>query len=152
MLGSLKKWMTANLPAEQGVQPLGRTDAELAMAALLVELARADFTENPREYAEIRSLLAGWLGSPHRVDGLLAEARDKADRAVSLHEFTRQLNRELTEAEKLEVVGMLWKVSMADGRIDAHEGHLVRKVAGLLHVRERDLIRLKLAVQDGNPS
>ena len=66
---------------------------------------------------------------------------------VRTAEFTRQLNAEFSEDQKWGVVEMLWRVSLADGRIDAHEGHLVRKVAGLLHVRDRDLVRLRLKVE-----
>ena len=148
MIGSLKKWVAENLNSGADSGSVAKTDVELALAALLVELARADFQENREEFATIRNLLARYLRDPGRVDALLNEARGQADRAVSLHEFTRQLNLEFSEPQKLEVVEMLWRVSRADGRIDAHEGHLVRKVAGLLHVRERDLIRLKLKTQD----
>jgi uncharacterized tellurite resistance protein B-like protein len=150
MIGGLKKWVATNLKTASESHSLARNDVELALAALLVELARADFAENPEEFAEIRDLLARYLKAPERVDALLKEAGHRADRAVSLHEFTRELNAELSEPQKLEVVEMLWQVSLSDGRIDAHEGHLVRKVAGLLHVRERDLVRLKIKVQDDN--
>jgi uncharacterized tellurite resistance protein B-like protein len=148
MIAGLKKWVSTNLKTASESHSLPRNDVELALAALLVELARADFAVNPAEFAEIRDLLARYLRAPERVDALLNEAENRADRAVSLHEFTRQLNLELSEPQKLEVVEMLWRVSLADGRIDAHEGHLVRKVAGLLHVRERDLVRLRIRVQE----
>jgi uncharacterized tellurite resistance protein B-like protein len=148
MIPGLKKWVDANLKAGGSVLAQPRDDAELALAALLVELARADFAEDPEEFAEIRTVLGRYLKAPDRVDALLGEAARRADRAVSLHEFTRQLNLELAEERKLEVIEMLWRVSLADGRIDAHEGHLVRKVAGLLHVRERDLVRLRIKVQE----
>jgi hypothetical protein len=42
------------------------------------------------------------------------------------------------------IVRMLWEVSFADGHAGSHEQHLVRKVAGLLHVPHRDFIRMKL--------
>ena len=148
MIAGLRKWVSTTLKTASESHSLPRNDVELALAALLVELARADFVENPEEFAEIRDLLARYLQAPERVDALLNEAAHRADRAVSLHEFTRQLNLELSEPQKLEVVEMLWRVSLADGRIDAHEGHLVRKVAGLLHVRERDLVRLRIRVQE----
>jgi uncharacterized tellurite resistance protein B-like protein len=38
---------------------------------------------------------------------------------------------------------MLWKVSCADGKIDAHEEHLVRKVADLLYVPHARFIQAK---------
>ena len=71
-----------------------------------------------------------------------------ASESHSLPRNDVELALALTEPQQLEVVEMLWRVSRADGRIDAHEGHLVRKVAGLLHVRERDLVRLRIRVQE----
>ena len=41
---------------------------------------------------------------------------------------------------------MLWQVSHADGRIDKHEEQLVQRIAGLLHISDRDRVRLKLKV------
>jgi uncharacterized tellurite resistance protein B-like protein len=38
-------------------------------------------------------------------------------------------------------------VAAADGRIDAHEEHLLRKLADLLYIPHADYIRAKLAAQ-----
>ncbi|HLS81570.1 MAG TPA: TerB family tellurite resistance protein [Steroidobacter sp.] len=123
---------------------------ELTTAALLVELARSDFSQSTAEVDAIRHLLQRRFSlSDAALDKLLADAQLRADRAVSLHEFTHRINRELPEEEKLEIVEMLWRVSHADGRIDKHEEHLIRRVAGLLHVADRDRVRMKLKVVVG---
>ena len=80
------------------------------------------------------------------METLLTQARTRADSAVSLHEFTHRLNRELPANEKLGIVEMLWQVSHADGRIDKHEEQLIQRIAGLLHISDRDRVRLKLKV------
>lgn len=122
-----------------------REPLDLATAALLIELARADFSESSAEIAAIRQILGRRFGlSEQAVDELLVKAMHRADRAVSLHEFTHRLNTQLPEAEKLAIVEMLWQVSNADGHIDKHEEHLIRRIAGLLHVSDRDRVRLKL--------
>jgi uncharacterized tellurite resistance protein B-like protein len=145
MIGSLKKIFGAE-PAVQGVLE-HREPLELATAALLVELSRSDFSESASEQEAIRHVLQRRFGlSEEALDKLLAEATRRADRAVSLHEFTHRLNRELPEADKLAIVEMLWRVSHADGRIDKHEEHLIQRVAGLLHISDRDRVRLKLKV------
>jgi uncharacterized tellurite resistance protein B-like protein len=145
MIGSLKKIFGAE-PAVQGVLE-HREPLELATAALLVELSRSDFSESATELEAIRHVLERRFGlSEEALDKLLAEATRRADRAVSLHEFTHRLNRELPEADKLAIVEMLWRVSHADGRIDKHEEHLVQRIAGLLHISDRDRVRLKLKV------
>jgi uncharacterized tellurite resistance protein B-like protein len=145
MIGSLKKIFGAE-PAVQGVLE-HREPLELATAALLMELARSDFSESASELEAIRHVLERRFGlSAEALEKLLAEATRRADRAVSLHEFTHRLNRELPEADKLAIVEMLWRVSHADGRIDKHEEHLIQRIAGLLHISDRDRVRLKLKV------
>lgn len=124
-----------------------REPFELATAALLLELARADFSESDKEVLAIRQLLQKRFElTDEALDALMGNARRRVDRAVSLHEFTHRLNQELPEPDKLAIVEMLWRVSHADGRIDKHEEQLVRRIAGLLHISDRDRVRLKLKV------
>lgn len=145
MIGSLKKIFGAEPPVQGMLE--GREPLELATAALLVELARSDFSESTAELDAIRHLLRARFGlSEAAVETLIADAGRRADRAVSLHEFTHRLNRELPEEEKLAIMEMLWRVSQADGQIDKHEEQLIQRLAGLLHISDRDRVRLKLKV------
>lgn len=124
-----------------------REPFELATAALLLELARSDFSESDKEVAAIRHLLQKRFElTDDALDVLMVNAARRVDKAVSLHEFTHRLNRELPEEDKLAIVEMLWRVSHADGRIDKHEEQLVQRIAGLLHISDRDRVRLKLKV------
>lgn len=145
MIGRLKEIFGAT-PLPQGVLEQ-REPLELATAALLVELARSDFSESAEELAAIRHLLEKRFGvGPDAMEKLLEDASRRADRAVSLHEFTHRLNNELPASEKIAIVEMLWRVSYADKRIDKHEEHLITRIAGLLHVSDRDRVRTKLRV------
>jgi len=145
MIETLKR-MFAGQPAAQGLLEQ-REPIELATAALLIELARSDFAEDSAELDAIRQLLQKHFDlDADAVERLLAEAGRRADAAVSLHEFTHRLNTELPEREKLGIVEMLWRVSHADGRIDKHEEQLIQRIAGLLHISDRDRVRLKLKV------
>jgi uncharacterized tellurite resistance protein B-like protein len=126
-----------------------RDPHEVATAALLIELARSDFSESAEEKLAVRHLLQRRFNlSEQQLDRLIADAEQRVNHAVSLHEFTHRLNRELSEADKLAVIEMLWRVSHADGHVDKHEEHLVARIAGLLHVSDRDRIRMKLKVID----
>ena len=145
MLAHLKR-IFGNEPVAGGLLE-DREPFELATAALLLELARADFSESSAEIEAIVHLLQRRFALDEAaVRQLIKDAGKRADRAVSLHEFTHRLNRELPEGDKLAIVEMLWRVSHADGRIDKHEEHLVQRIAGLLHVSDRDRVRLKLKV------
>src|SRR5262245_7766788 len=88
---------------------------ELATAALLIELAHADFAVAGSELMAVRQLLEQHFGlTGEALQALMTEAARRLDRAVSLHEFTYQLDRELAHDDKLAVIEMLWRVSNAD--------------------------------------
>ena len=82
--------------------------------------------------------------SPEQARELAAAAESHADDATSLFPFTRLITSECSMEDRIRIVRMLWEVSCADGHIDAHEEHLVRKVADLLYVPHSEFIRAKL--------
>jgi uncharacterized tellurite resistance protein B-like protein len=116
----------------------------VATAALLVELARADFREDVVENEAIFDLLRRHFAlSAEESEALMQSAEQEADAAVSLHGFTRLLNDELDAVEKARVVELLWRVGFADERLHRYEDHLVRKVAELLYVPHSEVVRLR---------
>lgn len=120
---------------------------ELATALLLLELGRADFDFGELEQARIRELLAARFAlTAEQVEALLREARTDVGQAVSLHSYVQTLNQRLDGEGKRALMTMLWQVAWADGRLDKHEEHLLRRLADLLYVPMADYIRIKLAV------
>ncbi len=116
----------------------------LAMAALLVEAARADHHVKEAELEEIGTLLAVRLDlDAAKASDLVHRARAAVEDSVSLYEFTRPLQESLSYSQKEELVRMLWHVALADRRLDKYEDYLVGKVAELLYVARGDVLRLK---------
>jgi uncharacterized tellurite resistance protein B-like protein len=120
----------------------------VATALLLIEVARADYQSDLTEDAAAFALLKEFFALGDEETALLLdEARREADHAVSLQTFTRRLHEQLTVEEKHRVVEMLWKVALADRRLDKLEDYLVRKVADLLYVSHSDLVRIRNRVR-----
>ncbi len=116
----------------------------LATAALLMEISRADqhiSSEERRTMAELVSRVYELEEDDARE--LMLEAEITANDSVSLHEFTRVLNEQLSREERIRIVEMLWEVANADGHIDEYEDYYVRKIADLIHVSHSDFIRMK---------
>jgi uncharacterized tellurite resistance protein B-like protein len=129
--------------------PAAREQAlRVATALLLIEVARADYADDYAEDKTIRASLKQFFALDDTQASLLfEEARSAADQAVELQQFTRRLHEQLSTAEKLRVVEMLWQVALADSRLDKHEDHLVRRIAELLYVPHSDLIRIRNRVR-----
>jgi uncharacterized tellurite resistance protein B-like protein len=133
--------------------PDSAEDAQrLAAAVLLLEVARADYEHQPAERAALRAGLAREFKVPEAVlDALLSQAEQKAQQSVSLFEFVQTLNRTLSPDQKRSLLNLLWEVAHADGRVDPHEEHLLRRIADLLHLSHADFIRGKLAAVEKKP-
>ena len=124
---------------------------ELASAALLIEVARADFEITPEELARLIDLLATTFDmSPEDVKLVTQQANDQVENAVSLHDFTRVINEHCSPEERNELVGLMWDVAAADGDLSKYEDHLIRRVADLLYVPHQEFIRLKHQALTGN--
>lgn len=121
----------------------------LATAALLIEVARADYDYDPIEFARLLELVASRFSlAPDDALELANTADQRVDDSVSLHEFTRVLHENLTVDEKAEVVVLLWEVAYVDGRLDMHEDSLVLKISDLLYVPRGEVMRSKDAVKN----
>ena len=120
----------------------------LATAALLVEVARADFQEDDIEKDEVCDLLTNHFElEKSEVLALFDRATTAVDESIALQPFTETLRKSLSEEEREFVVEMMWIVVYADGVKDQNEEYLVRKVAGLLHVPQQRFIAAKLRVE-----
>lgn len=147
-LGKIKKVLLGEKAyAESASHPEDRQ--QLALAALLVEMARADFDESEDEHAAISRLLERHFAlSEAESSALLERAANAMDEAVSLFDFTRALHDSLDYEQKLAVVELLWQVALSDERLDKYEEYLMAKVGDLLYVSRSDIIRLRNEVTE----
>ena len=125
--------------------PARADEDRLAAAVLLLEVARADDAHHPLERATLRAGLAREFAvSEDALDALLDDAALRAKQSVSLFDFVQTLNRRLAPEKKRELLALLWDVAHADGVVDPHEEHLIRRLGDLLHLSHADFIRAKL--------
>ena len=116
----------------------------MATAVLMIDVARADHVFDDSEFDSVLALVEKHFGlPPEDAAELVNDASDKAEELTSAHEFTQVLHRHLDEDEKARIVGLLWQIAYADGRLDKYEDALVRKISDLLYVSRGRVMRLK---------
>ncbi|GAB2804052.1 TerB family tellurite resistance protein [Halomonas shantousis] len=121
---------------------------ELATAALLCEIVRADYHTDPSELKALRKMLqARFSLDPDEVEELMTLAEQEADQAVDHFQFVHLINERYDYDDKVALVELMWRLAYADQQLDAYEEHRIRKLADLLFVSHSDFIRCKLQVQ-----
>ena len=127
---------------------LGREDADrtgernnpaFALAVLLIEVARSDDGVEDRAQGVIQRALALRFGLDRsEVIRLIKAAEERATRATDLFHFTRVVVENFTEEERIGVIEILWEVVYSNGVLTGDEDALIRRVAGLIYVSDRD--------------
>lgn len=117
----------------------------LAAGALLFEIVRADNKVEEAERTVMKAALQSTFNlTADQVVEIMGLSEVKSRAATSLYEFTSLLDSEFSAEQKKRIVELLWLVAFADGRKDPEEEHLIRKIAGLLHVAHPDFIDAKI--------
>ena len=123
---------------------------QLAAAALLVEMSRADYTVEATEQQTMKTVLEAALGiSAAEIGDLMALARTSADKATSLYEFTRLINDHYSKEQKLLLIQSMLRVAYADNDLNKYEERLIRQVSDLIHVSHSDFMKMKMKVANG---
>jgi len=115
------------------------SDTRVAAVALLIEAAVMDGDFDDAERRVIAGLIADRFGlAGGDIEDLIRAAEEAVERSHQLYAFTRVIKQGFDVEDRIEMVEMLWDVACADGEVHDYEANLVRRVAGLIHVTDRD--------------
>ena len=126
-----------------------RDELGMALAILMLEVAKSDFQESDSEIQSMTAWLKSQdLGLNHdNVTRLLDSARGEQARSAGLFKYTRRACEQMSMEERVQLVEQLWLIAYADGVIDKYEEAAIRKASELLYVSHSDFIRAKFAAE-----
>jgi uncharacterized tellurite resistance protein B-like protein len=134
MFGELLKRLTQAEP-----EAIPDTDARLALCALLVRIARTDGDYSENEIERIDKILTARYGlSADEAAILRSDAETLETEAPDTVRFTKAIKDAVPYEERQGVIEALWKVVLADGERRDEESSILRLVAKLLGVNDRD--------------
>ncbi|MFY0692030.1 MAG: TerB family tellurite resistance protein [Paracoccaceae bacterium] len=134
MFGDFLRRLTAVQP-----EPIDGTDVKLALGALLVRIARSDGDYSAVEAEEITQILSRHFDlSAAQAAAMRADAEVLESEAPDTVRFTRAIKDAVSHEDREEVVEALWELVLADGTRDHEEDGIMRLVAPLLGINDRD--------------
>jgi uncharacterized tellurite resistance protein B-like protein len=129
--------------------PAAPRKVHVAVAALLLQMTRADHDAVAEEREAVARALASLLGATtDEARGLIGLADLEGALQLPLQKLVDVVNAGLSVEERKQLVQALWSVAFADAEILAHEEYLVRKVCDLLQLSRADLIEAKLRAKE----
>ncbi len=113
--------------------------ADIAVAALLVDAAKADDVYKPEERLSVVALLKAMFNLETPEAEMLCEKGEAAQaEAADIVRFTRVVKFGLEEPERLRLIEALWEIVLIDHERDPDEDALLRRLAPLLAVSDHD--------------
>jgi uncharacterized tellurite resistance protein B-like protein len=83
---------------------------------------------------------------------LIACAEEQNKQMVQLLGHTSDIAETMAMNERVELIGMLWDVAYADDQLHPEEELLIRRIAGLISVGDRDrVVARQAAIARHNP-
>lgn len=126
--------------------PIDRDEAELAIAALLVRVARADDHYDQAERDRIEQVLSRRGLTAAEAAARRAQAEALEAEASDTVRFTRQIKDRIALEDRRAVLAALWEVALADDDRAADEESLIRLVSSLLGLTDRDSAEIRQQV------
>ena len=116
-------------------------DPRLSVAVLMVEAALQDEHFCERERGMIQNLLMRRFNlSAEEYGQLIAAAENQNKQLVQLVGHASDISETIAMPERVELIGMLWDVAYADDQLHPEEELLIRRIAGLISVGDRDRV------------
>ena len=120
---------------------------KVACTALLCEAASMDGVFDENEKKLILVLIQKQFNvDENEAKKIYIEGKNLAENSSQLYGFTRIIKESWEIEKRITLLEMLWELAYVDGELDAAEDMLIRRIAGLIHVEDRDRIEAKQRV------
>ena len=133
-----------------GTTPIEADDPRIAVMALCIQVMEADGETDEKERRKVRAMIKDhYQLDDAALDALIAAGQTAESQAIDFFRFTSDIKRNLSEEQRIDLVGMLWEIVYADGRRSEMEDHVIWRIADLLGVSGRDRIIKRQEVAAG---
>ena len=116
----------------------------LAVTSLFVEVAMVDNYFDMEERSKILKVIESIFSlTEEKAKELLNNAEQEAKNSTQLFPMTTRISKTFSYEKRVELVESLWQIVYADGKMDAYEDQLMRRIGDLISVSDRDRILAK---------
>ncbi len=111
-----------------------------AVTALLVEAALIDGNFDTNELNIIVSIIKNTFSmeDEKEIKKLIDDVKKDIEGHGDLITYTRTIKNNWKIEDRIKIIEMMWKVCLVDGEIEPYEDMLIRRVAGLIYVSDKD--------------
>jgi len=136
-------------PSEkEGAQDERQAKYLISLGVLLWIVAEADEEFLPEEQEKIEEVLKLYGEINDQDMPIVLRAIQEANvMRIDVHEFTRDIKKDLEREDKIDIIEHLFRVACADKELDTTEHEMIRKIADLFGLDHKEFIDSKIKVK-----
>ena len=115
----------------------------------MLEAATADHNFSEEEQKKVLDILkARYNMTDEAVEELIEKSERKREHSTDLWYFTNQINENMDNEEKYNLMELVWEVIYSDGTLDKFENYVAHKFLTMLNLDHSTFIELKMKVKN----
>ena len=119
-------------------------DLNLAIIVILLRASSIDGNKDDIELNMIKDIAQRELNIEKEVlESLYTKAIEEEDFSADIYKYTKIINDNFEENDKLNILKLVCKIINVDKRIDPFESNFVRRLSGLLYITDRQAGEIK---------
>ena len=120
----------------------------LASTCLLLSIARADDFVDKEEAKIINEILQDFFDiTKEEAVSLIAKANIDLDKSTDYFSYGSKLNEHFSLTDKIDFISCIFEVAYSDGNYHYMEEHMIKKIAHMFHIENKDLINVKMDIK-----
>jgi len=119
-----------------------------AATILLYSVAKADHNIEKEEIQSIREIIEEFFSiSIEESYSIMENSIKELKKSTSFFKYGQILNKNFSYQDKLDFICCVFEVAYSDNDLHFKEQHLIKQIAGILNIDNKDLIKSKLEIK-----
>jgi len=120
----------------------------LASTCLLLSIANADDNIDDKELTIINDIMQDFFSlSNNESKKIIHEAQEDLKLSTDYFSYGNKLNNHFSLTDKIDFISCIFEVAYSDGEYHYMEEHMIKKIAHILHIENKDLINVKVGIK-----
>ncbi len=116
---------------------------EISLLILAAHVIKADGKVDQRELDYVRTHFKQMFGAQRAEESFKVFKHIINSKDVSLRQICLQIDKQVSHAQRLQLIHFLYGISMADGHIDEKEIEAIEKIGRYMYINVHDLASIK---------
>ena len=120
----------------------------LASTCLLLSIAHADNNTDEAESKIINEILQDFFNiNEEQTKNIIIQAEESLQKSTDYFSYGNKLNENFSLEDKIDFLSCVFEVAYSDGEYHYMEEHMIKKIAHMLNIENKDLINVKMDIK-----